>query len=245
MRINRYAATDITLYANPTPDQMVTFLFTSFLVLAAIAVAIYFWQKPAKSSQSFPLPETSKPRSLFEPQQPDSGDMLTPKIEESLRLSLLERAQTGDNTVLVEAQKLNDHELSNQLLDALVGQVQTPAQFLALDSYVSRNSLRVNKTLAVAAINGWKETPNKNATSKMLHIAALSDDAETYRHAVELALSFWREGKLAELSAWELQALLNGEFWVLSSGTRSSGPGFILKRTLSSARRELEENVNN
>jgi hypothetical protein len=74
----------------------------------------------------------------------------------------------------------------------------------------------------------------------MLHFAALSDDAETYRKAVELAFNLWRDGKLHDVSARELQALFNGEFWVLSSGVRSSGNGFVLKRTLSSARRELE-----
>jgi hypothetical protein len=34
--------------------------------------------------------------------------------------------------------------------------------------------------------------------------------------------------------------LFDGEFWVLSARTRSSGAGFILKRKLASARRELE-----
>jgi hypothetical protein len=41
------------------------------------------------------------------------------------------------------------------------------------------------------------------------------------------------------LSAAELQQLLNSEFWLLSSSTRNSGAGFVLKRTLSLAKREL------
>jgi len=38
----------------------------------------------------------------------------------------------------------------------------------------------------------------------------------------------------------ELQNLLNSEFWLLSSNTRNSGAGFVLKRTLSRAKSELE-----
>ena len=74
----------------------------------------------------------------------------------------------------------------------------------------------------------------------MLHIAALADVAEIYQGAVEFALQFWRGNRIPGLSPIELQSLFDGEFWVLSSDTRRSGSGFILKRTLASARRELE-----
>jgi hypothetical protein len=50
----------------------------------------------------------------------------------------------------------------------------------------------------------------------------------------------WRDAKLGDISAVELRALFDGEFWVLSSRSRSSGAGFVLKRTLDGARRELE-----
>jgi hypothetical protein len=93
-------------------------------------------------------------------------------------------------------------------------------------------------------MHSWRLTPDRNSTAKMLHISALSDNAKCYSDAVELALGFWREGKIPDLSATEFQALLTGEFWVLSSGTRSSGAGFLVKRTLSSARRELEASNN-
>jgi len=71
-------------------------------------------------------------------------------------------------------------------------------------------------------------------------LAALSDDAQLYEDAVQTALRFWRESKPVATSAAELKALFESEFWVLSSGTRSSGAGFVLKRTLANARRELE-----
>jgi hypothetical protein len=89
-------------------------------------------------------------------------------------------------------------------------------------------------------LNNWKRSPDRGSTAKALHFAALSDDPDVYRVAVEEALGFWREERLKDISPLELQALFNGEFWVLSSRSRSSGAGFVLKRTLAGARRELE-----
>jgi len=55
--------------------------------------------------------------------------------------------------------------------------------------------------------------------------------------------AIWRNDKLPDISAEELHSLINGEFWVLSSNTRSSGAGFVLKRTLATAKRELETTI--
>jgi len=93
-------------------------------------------------------------------------------------------------------------------------------------------------------IEKWKLSPGRNSTAQMLHLAAIADDAEIFDKAAESALSFWQNGKLPDVSAAELQSLLNSEYWLLSSQTRSSGAGFVLKRTLARAKRELES-VNN
>ena len=93
---------------------------------------------------------------------------------------------------------------------------------------------------AVAAIREYQTSPNRNTTAKLLHAAALSDNAKNYERAIELVLLSWRDGSLNDLSAKELQSLFNSEYWVLSSRTRTSGAGFVLKETLSSANRELE-----
>lgn len=93
---------------------------------------------------------------------------------------------------------------------------------------------------AIEAIREYQKFPNRNSTAKLLHVAALSDDAKNYERAIELVLLSWRDGSLADLSAKELQSLFNSEYWVLSSHTRTSGAGFVLKETLSSANRELE-----
>jgi len=116
---------------------------------------------------------------------------------------------------------------------------ESNSQLLSLVSKVRQHELPVNEALAASLIEFWQKSPDRSSTAKMLHIAALSDNAEVFKTAVELALRFWREGKLADVSAIELQALFQGEFWVLSSGTRTSGAGFVLKRILASARNEL------
>ena len=93
---------------------------------------------------------------------------------------------------------------------------------------------------AIQAIRAFQESPDKTSATKLLHVAALTDNAKTYGRAIELVLMSWRDGSLADVSAVELQALINGEYWVLTSRTRSSGAGFVLKRTLSTANSELE-----
>ena len=93
---------------------------------------------------------------------------------------------------------------------------------------------------AIHAIREFQQTPNRNSTAKLLHAAALSDNAKNYERAIELVLLSWRDGSLADLSAKDLQSLFNSEYWVLSSRTRTSGAGFVLKETLSSANRELQ-----
>jgi hypothetical protein len=145
---------------------------------------------------------------------------------------------------LGEAHQLRDPALYIEVLNALVDKVQSAPQLLSLVSYVTQHELAVSEKLALSLIESWKQAPNRNSTAKMLHIAALSDNAETLKTAVDVALRSWRNGNLPDVSAIELQALFNGEFWVLSSRTRSSGAGFLLKRTLVSARRELDAALN-
>jgi hypothetical protein len=172
---------------------MVTLLFTSVIVLALLAIAIYFWQKPADTSQAG---EWSLP-----PQEP--------------------------------------HSLFS---DFRVNELKSPTedQFLAKATKVDQETFQQ----AVKAIRAWQESPNRNSTATLLHAAALSDNAKTYGRAIELVLTSWREGSLSDISAQELQSLFNSEYWVLSSRARTSGAGFVLKQTLSSANRELEATNN-
>ena len=93
---------------------------------------------------------------------------------------------------------------------------------------------------AIAAIRAFQQSPNRTTTTKLLQVASLSDDAKIFGRAIELVLMSWRDGSLSDISAPDLQALFNSEYWALSSRTRTSGAGFVLKQTLSNANRELE-----
>lgn len=171
---------------------MVTFLFTSVFVLGLLAIAIYFWQKPANRSETIgppPLPEER--HGLFS----------------DVRVNELRPA------------------INNQLAEGPKVDAETFQE-------------------AIKAIKAFQESPNRTTTTNLLHIAALADDAKNYGRAVELVLMSWRDGTLSDLSSSELQALFNSEYWVLSSRTRTSGAGFVLKKTLSSANRELEATNN-
>lgn len=170
---------------------MVTFLLSSVLLLGLIAIAIYFWQKPANTSQTTELPPPSSPQvqGLF-----------------------------------------SDFKL-NELRSATVSKPVSE-----IDEQIDREDFEN----AVAAIRAFQQSPNRNSTTRLLHVAALSDDAKTYGRAIELVLMSWRDGSLSDISARDLQGLFSSQYWELSSHTRTSGAGFVLKQTLSNANRELE-----
>ena len=172
---------------------MVTFFITSVLVLAVIAIAIYFWQKPAETSQTIELPAPPQPQSLF----PD------------FRV--------------------------NQLRPSTLDQPREDAAKVDQETFAH----------AIDAIRAFQQSPNKHTTTELLHVAALSDNPKNYERAIELVLLSWRDRSLADISARDLQELLNSEYWVLSSHARTSGAGFVLKRTLATANSELEHTPNN
>jgi hypothetical protein len=222
---------------------MVTLLLSSVFFLSVIAVGLYLWQRPRKTTHFDQLPPPpDKLRGLFE--SSTAYQLATPSNEEQLS-AWLERAQSGDKNVLHEARSGTDRSSYDVLLSHFVTTASTPAELLSLCSYITRHELPVNRILSEAFIDACQNSLDRNSTAKMLHIAALSDDAEVYRRAVDVCLSTWRVGRLSDVSSTELQALINGEYWVLSSSTRSSGAGFVLKRTLSAVRSELEESINN
>lgn len=241
---------------------MVTLLFTAIFIIGLLAITFFIWAGRGRNSEQDVLPPPEPPRGLFgDSDRPRSlfGDKdgfdsslsppLLPRDEnegdddgdrEAARLALRERAQDGDQSVLTQAHLLGDQNFYNELLDQLVAGADRAPTLLALVSHVTRNDLPVNRKLAEAIIASWKNSPDRNSTATTLHVTALADDADLYQRAVESALSFWRQGKLPGVSAAELSALFDGEFWVLSAHTRNSGAGFVLKRTLADARRELE-----
>jgi hypothetical protein len=225
---------------------MVTLLITSFLILAGITYAIYIWQRPSiERDTEFELPP-APPRfqGLFD----DSEEMRALALHSAeaeraeQRRILLERAHAGDKHVLPDAS--GDETLYDEVLNALTERADTDQKLLALVSHIARSDqrLRVNKSLAEKFIVNWKQNPDRNSTAKMLHIAALSDDASVYQTAIESVFQFWREGRVQQISAAELRSLIESEFWLLTAGARASGAGFVLKRKLAAITRQLASN---
>ena len=220
---------------------MFTFLITA-VIIVIIGIAVYFWQKPAPGKAEDILPPQPNARGLFADDfaaNPAERERLA--IARSERAEqLIAKAKAGDRAALGSAHQGGDAGLYDQVLTEFLRRSESDAQLLSLTSYVLQNELPVTKDLAAAGIKSWSAAPDRSGTARALHLAALTDDANVYQETVEKALGVWRERKLADISPLELRALFDGEFWVLSSRTRSSGAGFVLKRTLKNARRELE-----
>jgi hypothetical protein len=227
-------------------DRMVSILITAFVLVFAIlllsGIGFYFWRKSVPDSSERVLPPSPDFHGLFG-EHPTNTELKTQEdLERAARVetSLVNRARAGEKSALNDANESSDAQLYDRILNEFVQQIDSDAALLSLMSFVAQNDLRVNVPLAEAAIASWKASPSREGTAKALHFAALSDDAGLYGETVELTLKFWREGKLANVSTEELRALFDGEFWILSSRSRSSGAGFVLKQTLADARRELE-----
>jgi hypothetical protein len=222
---------------------MVALLFTAIFIIGLLAIPLFIWALRTRGSSENLLPPPEPPRGLFSDKDGFESAVLSPadpKEDENQRHSLSERAKAGDKSALLEAQALGDRKFYDEVLDQLTVNADRDPTLLALASFVTRNELPVNRKLAEALISFWKVSPGRSSTATTLHLTALADDADLYQSTVDVALSFWRQGLLADVSAAELKALFDGEFWVLSARTRGSGAGFILKRRLASVRRELE-----
>ena len=221
---------------------MVTLFITALAIIFIAGIGLYFWRKALPESPAEVLPPPPDLRGLFEERATTSQalNQLSAAANEEEKSRLLESAQRGERSALDGARATGVAGLYDEVLSKLVAHADAESQLLSLASYVARNELPVNAALAKAIIRSWKESPDRNSTAKALHFAALSDDAALYGESIEDALQLWREGRLAGVTPAELRSLFDGEFWILSSRSRSSGAGFVLKQTLADARRKLE-----
>jgi hypothetical protein len=225
---------------------MVTVLITSFLLLAAISFAIYCWQRTSShetSERALPPPPA---RSLFSDQDSAAAADTVRALEAEnrnqalaeKRASLLERAAEGDRAALHESS--DDRNLYDEVLNAFIERADDYQRLLALVSYIKRNEqLRVNARLAERFLDAWQGAPESRSTAIALHLAATADNASVYQRAVETVFALWQGGRLPNISAEELRTLFDGEYWVLSADSRSSGAGFVLKQKLAKLRLEL------
>lgn len=224
---------------------MVSLFITAFAFALAIlflaGIGFYLWPRSGRQRSAPILPPNPDFYGLFAEAPAKTGGKVKELIaqRELAASKLIDRARQGDRSVLTEARATSD-AVYDRALGELLEHAASDAALLSLMSYVAQNDLPVNRGLARAVSASWRKSPDRANTAKALHFAALSDEADIYGETVEETMRFWREGKLPELSKAELRALFDGEFWILSARTRSSGAGFVLKRTLDSARRELE-----
>jgi hypothetical protein len=216
---------------------MVTLLITALVIVGLLAIAIYFWQKPETTSHEHSL-SAAPGRALFAPEI--QLEQNTKLLDQPKRDEILKRAHNGNIPSLKAAAELNDQSFYEQVMAALADTADTHQ----LVSFAMRNELTISVPLAQKFIDVWRAQPEAIGTAKMLHIAARSDDATTFRVAVEEALEYWRKEKLTDVSAIELKAIINGEYWVLSQKSRASGAGFRLKQVLAESRKELETSHN-
>lgn len=168
--------------------------------------------------------------SLFDP---PSAPFIAEIESEKLREELLNRANTGDFSVLPQAS-------SKQILyDEVLAVFAQQNLFGAVD-YISRHDeLRTNAPFAQALIEAWQQMPTRQGVAKLLHISALSDDAETFFLAVKTARSAWREQKIPDISGKELADVIETEYWLLKPSARETN--MALKDFLTQVRRELNQ----
>jgi hypothetical protein len=213
------------------------------LVVAVSAALMYLWLRSPSDSSNNRVLAPPVVRGLFDHSATGIGQSEPSAAADALprRAALKRRAGEGDVEALRGAHALADARLYCEVLDALVEQAaaRQETRRALVSEIATSNSLRANIRLAELVIQAWKDQPTKPATAEALHIAALSDDAKTYQAAVELAVEYSKSGKLPELSVEDLIALVESQYWALSSEARSSGAGFAMKERLAGVRREL------
>jgi hypothetical protein len=220
---------------------MIAIIVIAFLALIGAAFTIFLKQLPPPDETDNRILRAPHFEGLFH--RPD----VSPVVEDlqgataSKRLELLERARAGDLNTLSDAHAARATELYGDILGAVTEWgFERQENLAALVSHISKsNELRAGKQLARRFIESWKTAPDRRSTTAMLHIAALSDDAETYEHAIEEALGLWKSGKLCGFSPDELAELFISQYWIIAPEARRGGVGFALKRRLLGIRREL------
>lgn len=220
---------------------MIAIIVISLFALIGAVYTIYVWQRnPSDDTGNHYISAPHFKEGLFA-----RADASLPLVKQAERTGakkteLLERARNGDLDALSLARQTGDESAYAAVLDVLIDSSQHE-RLSALVSHVSKSSdLRANKRLAQLLLETWKAAPDTGTTIELIHIAALSDDPDTYGEAVDATLGLWRSGNLPWFRPEELAELFFSEYWVIAPEARSGGAGFALKHKLLGIRRELE-----
>jgi hypothetical protein len=225
---------------------VIALFIIAFVLLAATAYTLYRRQHASSDYQAELQSRFASPRSLFDHKETQAEHSSlraaqANKEAEARNALLPERAAEGDLTALAEAQRDGDAILYGRVLHNLSNWAEaSEANLLSLASFIANDSdLRGSPDLAAAYTKLWQQHPDRRTTAQMLHLAALSDDANTFERAIVAASDALRSGRLGEIKAEELSALIESEYWVLSSDARRAGAGFLLKQRMTNLREEL------
>ena len=225
---------------------MIALFIIAFVLLAATAYTLYRRQHESSDDRAQLQSKFMSPRSLFDGKEadPENQRLLAAQARtetEEKNALLIQRGLEGDLTALAEAHRAHNSTLYGSVLDGLLKWAATSENNLrSLAAFVANDSnLRGSPALAEVYTKLWQQQPDRQTTAQLLHLAALSDDADTFERAIVATRNYLLAGRLAEIKSEELSALIESEYWVLSSVARRTGAGFILKEKMSGWREEL------
>src|SRR5712692_2252727 len=194
---------------------MIAIIVIAFLALMGAALTIFLKQRTSSNVTDNHVLQAPSFKGLFD--RPEAALVDIPATL-ARKQGLLDLAKAGDLNALWAAHLSHDAELYAVVLNALTEWASERQENLAvLVSHISKSKeLRASKQLALRFIESWETAPDRRSTAAMLHIAALSDDAETYEQALEAAVESWRSGKLTGFKPEELIELLVSQYWVIA-----------------------------
>ncbi|HZT61146.1 MAG TPA: hypothetical protein VFA21_21245 [Pyrinomonadaceae bacterium] len=213
-------------------------IISVFLIVVASIAILRTKRQPSRDAAGYFHPD-ARPPLLFGGEDKTGGtDSDAEDASEAFRKGLLSRAAQCDFEVLKDAG--GDAGLYRLVLKRLVENAVSAEELGALADFITRNEgLRADAALAELLLEDFEENPSRASVLRLLRVAALSDDASVFERAVSSVTRARKDGRLDGLRADELQALFEGEYWLLSSEAKRSGAGFLLKQRLAHARREL------
>jgi hypothetical protein len=227
---------------------VITAILILVIFIAGSVSALYIWQRAPRNKDDKALPPPPEFRGLFDDKPSEDQQRLAAKEDASfrrdaLRANLLERAALNDLGALDEADSAADRDLYNEVLDEIVYRAAASHESLGpLVTHITESKkLRSNARLARALIESLTRTTDRRAIAEALHVAALSDDAAVYEQAVEKVVDLWQAGQSNDMTAKELLALVESQYWLLSADARRAGEGFALRQTLERCRRQLAQ----
>jgi len=225
---------------------MVILLSASFLFLIVVSLTIILRQKAGQSRALLPEQLSSPPASfpparLFADSEYEFALQLKDEAEARFREELKQCASAGDLQVLVDERFPKEPDFYDSVISLLLESCETEDCVFNLARFVAANeSLRFTESLGARYLEECKSSTSSVSCSELLHFAALTNDPILYQNACEWVIEEWKRGAFAGVRARDLLGLIEAEQWTISAVARSSGAGFVLKRSLNTFRRELQ-----